>query len=240
MRVPHSIVEGCRSQLLKTLRLGQYYFPQSTTHANQHSRTPLLKPLWCWRWTSPSKPHLGGAPTSHFPQALNFFFFLLLQNFYCSTVPRGFLTWEIWVAFPRESQLQQSYATKHNVHTGYFSASITHWTLTWLFNLRRIFNLRTDVNTSDFTRECTDTVRESALEVDSGGGGELLLASQVLGRGWTSHFQHVVYSFLSGDQLAAPIPIQWNLLKNDSFKMLYSGIQQLQKLKLPPLKIHNF
>ena len=32
-----------------------------------------------------------------------------------------------------------------------------------------IFNLRTDVNARDCTRGCTDTVRESALKVDSGG-----------------------------------------------------------------------
>ena len=30
-----------------------------------------------------------------------------------------------------------------------------------------IFNVRTDVNTCDFTRGCTDTVKEPALEVDS-------------------------------------------------------------------------
>ena len=31
-----------------------------------------------------------------------------------------------------------------------------------------IFNVRTDVNACDCTRGCTDTVRESALKVDSG------------------------------------------------------------------------
>ena len=31
-----------------------------------------------------------------------------------------------------------------------------------------IFNVRTDVNVCDFTRGCTETVRESALKVDSG------------------------------------------------------------------------
>ena len=31
-----------------------------------------------------------------------------------------------------------------------------------------ILNVRTDVNTCDCTRGCTDTVRESALKVDSG------------------------------------------------------------------------
>ena len=33
----------------------------------------------------------------------------------------------------------------------------------------RIFNVRTDVNACDCTRGCADTVRESALKVDSGG-----------------------------------------------------------------------
>ena len=32
----------------------------------------------------------------------------------------------------------------------------------------RIFNVRTDLNACDCARGCTDTVRESALKVDSG------------------------------------------------------------------------
>ena len=32
----------------------------------------------------------------------------------------------------------------------------------------RIFNMRTDVNACDCTQGCMDTVRESALKVDSG------------------------------------------------------------------------
>ena len=43
----------------------------------------------------------------------------------------GFLPWEIWVAFPRESQLRQSRATQPTVHAGCFSVSIIHRTLTW-------------------------------------------------------------------------------------------------------------
>ena len=38
---------------------------------------------------------------------------------------------EIWVAFPGESQLRQSRATQPTVHTGCFSVSIIHQTLTW-------------------------------------------------------------------------------------------------------------
>ena len=49
---------------------------------------------------------------------------------------------------------------------GVFGVSIIQRTLTWT---DRIFNVRTDVNACDCTRGCTDTVRESALKVDSGG-----------------------------------------------------------------------
>ena len=43
----------------------------------------------------------------------------------------GFLPWEIRVAFPGESQLQQSRATQPRVHAGCFSVSKIHQTLTW-------------------------------------------------------------------------------------------------------------
>ena len=45
-----------------------------------------------------------------------------------------FLPWEIWVAFPGESQLQQSRATQLTVHTVFlifFSVSIIDQTWTW-------------------------------------------------------------------------------------------------------------
>ena len=45
-------------------------------------------------------------------------------------VPLGFLPLEIRVAFSEESQLRQSRATKAMVHTGCFSVSIIHRTLT--------------------------------------------------------------------------------------------------------------
>ena len=41
-------------------------------------------------------------------------------------VPMEFLPWEIWFAFPKESQLQQSCATQLTVHAGCFSVSIIH------------------------------------------------------------------------------------------------------------------
>ena len=50
---------------------------------------------------------------------------------YNCIVPIGFLPWEIRVAFPGESQLRQSRATKPTVHAGCFSVSIIHRILTW-------------------------------------------------------------------------------------------------------------
>ena len=76
-----------------------------------------------------------------------------------------FLPRKIRVAFPGESQLRQSRATQPTVHAGCSSVSIVHRTLTGDYG---IFNVRTDVNACDCTRGCTDTVRESALKVDSG------------------------------------------------------------------------
>ena len=70
----------------------------------------------------------------------------------------GFLPREIRVAFPGESQLRQSRATQPVVHAGCVSVSMDY----------RIFNVRTDVNACDFTRDVRTHVRESALKVDSG------------------------------------------------------------------------
>ena len=36
----------------------------------------------------------------------------------------GFLPWEIWIAFLRESQLQQSHATQPTVYAGCFGVSM--------------------------------------------------------------------------------------------------------------------
>ena len=56
------------------------------------------------------------------------FFFVF---FYNCIVPVGFLPWEIRVAFPGESQLQQSRAIQPRVHAGCFSVSIIFRTLAW-------------------------------------------------------------------------------------------------------------
>ena len=65
---------------------------------------------------------------------------------------------EIRVGFPGESQLRQSRATQPCVHAECFSIFIINSGITY-----GIFSVRTDVNACD-----ADTVRQSALKVDSG------------------------------------------------------------------------
>ena len=79
----------------------------------------------------------------------------------------GFLPQEFRVAFPGESHLRQSRAAKLTLHTGCFSVSIIHRTLTWTTDYG-IFNAHTDVNVCHCTWACTDTVRKSALIFNSG------------------------------------------------------------------------
>ena len=59
-------------------------------------------------------------------------FVVVVPSFYTCFVPMGFLPWKIRVAFPGESQVRQSPATKPTVHAGCFSVSIIHLTLTWI------------------------------------------------------------------------------------------------------------
>ena len=65
----------------------------------------------------------------------------------------GFLSWEIRVAFPGESQLRQIRATQPTVHAGWFSVSVINRPLTWT---TRSYE-RTDVNACDCTLGCRDT-----------------------------------------------------------------------------------
>ena len=90
------------------------------------------------------------------------FFFI---SFYKCVVPMGFLPWEIRVAFPGESQLQQSRATQPTMHAG--CLSVLHNPSNSDIDYR-IFNVSTDVTACGCTRGCTDTVRVSVLKVDSG------------------------------------------------------------------------
>ena len=76
-------------------------------------------------------------------EQLNAFFTFI---FYNCIVPMGFLSWEIWVPFPGESQLQQSCATLSRVHAGCFSVSMICWTLIWT---TWSVNVCTDVNARD-------------------------------------------------------------------------------------------
>ena len=56
---------------------------------------------------------------------------LFCDFFYKCIVSMGFLQWEIRVAFPGKSQLQQSRATQLRVHAERFGDSIIDRTLTW-------------------------------------------------------------------------------------------------------------
>ena len=78
--------------------------------------------------------------------ALNGVFFLFFYNF---IVPMGFLRWEIRVAFPGESQLQQSRATQLRVHTGCFQCFHNPPNSDMDYE---VFNVRTDVNACDCAR----------------------------------------------------------------------------------------
>ena len=77
----------------------------------------------------------------------------------------GLLPWEILIAFPGECQLRQNRATQPTLHSEVFKCFQTPPTSDMDY---RINNVHTDVNASDCTRGCTDTVRESALKIDSG------------------------------------------------------------------------
>ena len=73
----------------------------------------------------------------------------------------GFLPWEIRVAFPRESQLQQSRATQPRVHAGCFSVFIIPRTLDTDYG---IFDVRTNVNARYAHRGCRDTRKRVCTE----------------------------------------------------------------------------
>ena len=59
--------------------------------------------------------------------SIAFLLLLLFFSFHNCIVPMGFLPWEIWVAFPGESQLQQSHAAQPTVRAGCLSVSIICW-----------------------------------------------------------------------------------------------------------------
>ena len=65
------------------------------------------------------------------------------KTFYNCIVPMEFLQWEIWVAFPRESQLWQSCAPQPTMHAGCVSIFYNPWNSDVYY---RIFNVHADVN----------------------------------------------------------------------------------------------
>ena len=88
-----------------------------------------------------------------------------LNFFYNCIVPVEFLSWEIRVAFPGESQLWQSCATQPTVHAWCFECFHNPSNSEMGY---RIFNEHTDVNACSCTRGVQTHIRESALKVDNG------------------------------------------------------------------------
>ena len=93
------------------------------------------------------------------------FFFFFFLTFYNCIVPMGFLPWEIRVAFPGESQLQQSGATQPSMHAGCFSISIIHRTLTWTTGSLTCAQMLMHAVAHGGVQT---HVKESALKADSG------------------------------------------------------------------------
>ena len=85
----------------------------------------------------------------------------LHHNSKCS-VPLGPVPWEIQVAFPRKSQLQQLCYPTYGAHWVFMCF---HYPPNSGMDCRS-FNMRTNVNACDCEHKCIDTTRESALKVD--------------------------------------------------------------------------
>ena len=109
-------------------------------------RERFLK-IWLYKW--------GG---------LSFYLFILIL-FYNCIIRLGFLPWKIWVAFLVESQLRQSRTVQPTVHAGYFSVSIIYWTLTWTTGSLICAQI---LMHGIAHGGVWDTLRKSALKVDSG------------------------------------------------------------------------
>ena len=85
-------------------------------------------------------------------------------TFYNCCVLMGFLPWKNRVAFPGESQPLQSRAIQPSVHGFFFNVSIVHRTLTWTTGSLTC----TQMLMHAIVHGGANTVRESALKVDSG------------------------------------------------------------------------
>ena len=103
--------------------------------------------------------------SQQFVDGISFFSISFLFTFYKCIVPMGFLPWEIRGTFIGESQLRQRRATQPTVQAGCLSFFRNPPNSNMGYG---IFNMLSDVNACDCNRGLTDTVRESALKVDSG------------------------------------------------------------------------
>ena len=111
-----------------------------------------------------SAVHVNAELFQYFTRWKSWFFFFHF-TFYNCIVPFGFLQWKTQVAFPWESQLQQSHTIQPMVHAGCFSVSIIHRTMTWT---TRSLTCTRILMHEIAHRGCAGTTRESALKVDSG------------------------------------------------------------------------
>ena len=109
-------------------------------------------------WGQPLQSHLWGAWSPDHEWNLFFFLFFLSM-----ALSQWDFSHEKFRFLSLGKASCDSRAIQPMVHTGCFSVSIIHQTLTWT-----ISNKDTDVNACDCTWGCTDTIRESTLKVDSG------------------------------------------------------------------------
>ena len=83
--------------------------------------------------------------------------------YFATVFPIGISPLRNTSCFPGKSQLRQIRAPQPTVHAWCFSVSRIHHTLIWTTGSLTCAQM---FNACGYTRECTDTVRESALKVD--------------------------------------------------------------------------
>ena len=118
---------------------------------------------YTWKWLTVLSMLMQNCFNISLDENHDFFLFsFYILQLYC---PFGFLQWKTQVAFPWESQLQQSHTIQPMVHAGCFSVSIIHRTMTWT---TRSLTCTRILMHEIAHRGCAGTTRESALKVDSG------------------------------------------------------------------------
>ena len=80
----------------------------------------------------------------------------------------GFLRWEIRAAFPRESQLRQSRATRTTMRAGCFSVDLIHRTLTWPTPSLTCTQMLIHAIAHGGVHTIAHRIRESVLKADCG------------------------------------------------------------------------